>query len=571
MNAVSPQAAPVLTDAAVKNVALLRYLSTVPTVDRPLSKAEWARIVGKDAANLNRAMKLLTEDGVVEGWDEWPAARLTTLGLRVLSGLDVIDGRAVLPAGYALVRHDRIAPHPLNPRKDFTSPKAAEDLDALRVSILEHGVRYPLEVRPAGADGVHYLISGERRWRAVGIAIQDGDLPEDHELLVQVKPVDDEAHLVLALEENIQRARLSYSEEASAYAYFIEALGWDPADVADKFGRSKKHVQDYLRLRTLPADVLARLDAREITYREARAMFQEHREPAAAEPEPDMFEGAPGIGLLAPDLQPKLPELSAKEALVLAELVDKADRVPAEGLEPGWTAVAETPADKVSEALIRRQMLAFRSRGPESYARAMIHSSGVKAWLEVNGFYEGVVARHGLLRQLRAEVVGEQAADDFGDRFVTAWLNPVPDAEEADAAAGAQGAARPGGRRLLRIDAQGAGRRGPRRRRCPEGGRRAVGTTRAGQTSHREPRSGRRRGRVTGHEGRERPARRLAHPRIEAALDATHRGRTRGGAVGGPRNRRVARRALPSHCAAQPTGHQRRVPGPGPGRGGLRR
>jgi ParB/RepB/Spo0J family partition protein len=432
MNAVSPQAAPVLTDAAVKNVTLLRYLSTVPTVDRPLSKAEWARIVGKDAANLNRAMKLLTEDGVVEGWDEWPAARLTTLGLRVLSGLDVIDGRAVLPAGYALVRHDRIAPHPLNPRKDFTSPKAAEDLDALRVSILEHGVRYPLEVRPAGADGVHYLISGERRWRAVGNAIQDGDIAEDHELLVVVKPVDDEAHLVLAVEENIQRARLSYSEEASAYAYFIEALGWDPADVADKFGRSKKHVQDYLRLRTLPADVLARLDAREITYREARAMFQEHREPAAAEPEPDMFEGAPGIGLLSPDLQPKLPELSAKEALVLAELVDKADRVPAEGLEPGWTAVAETPADKVSEALIRRQMLAFRSRGPESYARAMIHSSGVKAWLEVNGFYEGVVARHGLLRQLRAEVVGEQAADDFGDRFVTAWLNPVPDAEEAE-------------------------------------------------------------------------------------------------------------------------------------------
>jgi hypothetical protein len=57
-------------------------------------------------------------------------------------------------------------------------------------------------------------------------------------------------------------------------------------------------------------------------------------------------------------------------------------------------------------------MLAFRSRGPESYARAMIHSSGVKAWLEVNGFYEGVVARATLLMQLRTD--SNMPAPKFG-------------------------------------------------------------------------------------------------------------------------------------------------------------
>jgi ParB/RepB/Spo0J family partition protein len=291
---------------------------------------------------------------------------------------------------------------------------------------LEHGVRYPLEVRPAGPDGVHHIISGERRWRAVGLAIEEGDLPEDQELLVVVKAVDDEAHLVLALEENIQRSRLTYTEEAGAYAYFVNTLGWDPGDVADKFGRGRKHVQDYLRLLTLPAEVLEKLDRREIRYREARAMFQDHRE--TPEPEPQLFDAEP----LAPapaDPGPRLPELSAKEALVLAELVDKAESEPAEGLEPGWTGVAETPADKVSEALIRRQMLAFRSRGPESYARAMIHSSGVKAWLEVNGFYEGVVARAGLLQQLRADAKAEAV-----DGYSTPWLNPVPEAEDGPAA-----------------------------------------------------------------------------------------------------------------------------------------
>jgi ParB/RepB/Spo0J family partition protein len=139
-------------------------------------------------------------------------------------------------------------------------------------------VRYPLEVRRRERAACTTSISGERRWRAVGLAIQDGDLPEDHELLVQLKTVDDEAHLVLALEENIQRSRLSYTEEARAYLYFVKDLGWDVADVADKFGRGKKHVQDYLRLLNLPDETLRQLDAGEIRYRDARGQFQEHRE-----------------------------------------------------------------------------------------------------------------------------------------------------------------------------------------------------------------------------------------------------------------------------------------------------
>jgi hypothetical protein len=73
MNAHTPAPAPrraaCITDAVVKNIPLLRL---VASAERPKTKGAFAELAGKDASNANRAMKLLAEDGVVEGWEDYP-------------------------------------------------------------------------------------------------------------------------------------------------------------------------------------------------------------------------------------------------------------------------------------------------------------------------------------------------------------------------------------------------------------------------------------------------------------------------------------------------------------------
>jgi hypothetical protein len=295
-------------------------------------------------------MKLLAEDGVVEGWDDYPAVRLTPLGERMLAGLDVIDGRAVLPPGYALVRRDsRIAPHPLNPRKDFTSPKAAEELDALRVSILEHGVRYPLEVRPAGPDGVHHIISGERRWRRSAWRSRRATFPRTMSCWCRSRQWWTMKPTWCWRWRRTSSARGSPTPKRPAPTPTSSTTSAGTR----RRGRQVRAGQEARAGLPAPADPAAEVlreagpPAKSATATPAPCSRSIARAP---EPEPQLFDAEPLAPAKAADPGPRLPELSPKEALVLAELVDKAEREPAEGLEPGWTAVAETPADKVSEA-----------------------------------------------------------------------------------------------------------------------------------------------------------------------------------------------------------------------------
>lgn len=447
MNAHTLPPASILTDAIVKNVALLHYLAETPTVDRPLSKAEWARTVGKDAANLNRAMKLLTDDGVVEGWDEWPAARLTDLGERVLRGLRVIDGQVVLPEGVAFVRAAAITPNPDNPRTDWTSEAAVKDDAALKESIREHGVRLPLEVYPASDDGGHQLLTGERRWRAVMALIADGHLPADHEVLVIIRDLGEEDAADAMAEENIQRRQLSYTDEARYYEKMVTRFGRSEAQLAEKCNRSIKHIQNYRRLLKSP-EVLEQLERGEITMRQARDAIADKR------PEPALgsFMELPKSGPLAPK-PPPLPDAltpeqaaynalstSPRMALIVCELADKTEREPESRLAADplcdFTEIAFGPTDSLAELLIKHGVLLVMRKAGKVYARAILKSDGSRRWLEDNGFYEGEAARLGLLRQLRHEVdsFGAGKAEQTG-KYLTAWLNLPEPVTEPEASA----------------------------------------------------------------------------------------------------------------------------------------
>lgn len=74
---------------------------------------------------------------------------------------------------YKLIPMDRIERHDGQPRTIFDEAK----LEELRASIVEFGVRTPVEVRATGTGkNVRYrLISGERRFRAANLAGFDRD------------------------------------------------------------------------------------------------------------------------------------------------------------------------------------------------------------------------------------------------------------------------------------------------------------------------------------------------------------------------------------------------------------
>ena len=140
---------------------------------------------------------------------------------------------------------DRITPNPEQPRKHFESEALAE----LSSSIKEHGILSPLVVHPDGS-GDFYLIAGERRLRAAGLA----GLKKVPVILREKLSGADQ--LELALVENLQREDLNAVESALGYARLTEKYGYTQEQVAKKVGKDRATVANTIRLLKLPKSVL---------------------------------------------------------------------------------------------------------------------------------------------------------------------------------------------------------------------------------------------------------------------------------------------------------------------------
>lgn len=115
-------------------------------------------------------------------------------------------------------------------------------------SIKEHGILQPLVVSPAGKDGKHMIIAGERRFRA-------SQMLGLKEVPVIVREVKDQQRLELAIVENIQRADLNPIEEALAYQRLMNEFNLTQEDVGKRVGKSRPGVANTLRLLELPQEV----------------------------------------------------------------------------------------------------------------------------------------------------------------------------------------------------------------------------------------------------------------------------------------------------------------------------
>jgi len=73
----------------------------------------------------------------------------------------------------------------------------------------------------------------------------------------------------MQLVENLHRADLLPTEEASAYQRMSEELGYTHKEISLRVGRSEKHILRYLKLHSLPDDFKAKLDNGETTIQKA--------------------------------------------------------------------------------------------------------------------------------------------------------------------------------------------------------------------------------------------------------------------------------------------------------------
>lgn len=153
-----------------------------------------------------------------------------------------------------------IFPNPLQPRHDFDD----EALSELSASIANLGVIQPITLRRR-EDGKYTIISGERRWRASQMAGLE-TLP------AYIREVDDEDLHAMALVENIQREDLNAIEIALGMQRLIEECGLTQEAMAEKVGKKRSTVSNYMRLLGQPSEVQLALKEGVISMGHAKAI-----------------------------------------------------------------------------------------------------------------------------------------------------------------------------------------------------------------------------------------------------------------------------------------------------------
>lgn len=150
--------------------------------------------------------------------------------------------------------------NPKQPRRDFDETA----LNELAASIKLHDIIQPLTVSKL-ANGKYQLIAGERRFRASKIAGLK-NIP------VYIRQANDQQLLELALLENLQRENLNAVEIALSYKRMMEELNYTQEQVAERMGKERSTVTNYIRLLKLPPDIQLAVRNGSLSMGHARAL-----------------------------------------------------------------------------------------------------------------------------------------------------------------------------------------------------------------------------------------------------------------------------------------------------------
>lgn len=149
--------------------------------------------------------------------------------------------------------------NPNQPRKNFDSNAIKE----LAQSIKEYGVIQPIILKPNGDR--YIIVAGERRFRASKFAGLK-------EIPAIVRDYTNQEVQEIALLENIQREDLNPIETAKGMKELLTNYGWTQEYLADKLGKSRPVVANYLRLLNLCPAVIELIESGKLSAGHARSL-----------------------------------------------------------------------------------------------------------------------------------------------------------------------------------------------------------------------------------------------------------------------------------------------------------
>lgn len=163
--------------------------------------------------------------------------------------------------GINRLKLESISINPKQPRRDFDE----QGLNELAASLKMHDIIQPITVSQL-SPGKYQLISGERRLRAAKIAGLK-DIP------AYIRQANDQQLLELALLENLQREDLNAIEISLSFKRMMEELGYNQEQVAERMGKERSTVTNYIRLLKLPPDIQLAVRNGNISMGHARALI----------------------------------------------------------------------------------------------------------------------------------------------------------------------------------------------------------------------------------------------------------------------------------------------------------
>ncbi|MGN6508560.1 MAG: ParB/RepB/Spo0J family partition protein [Chitinophaga sp.] len=155
---------------------------------------------------------------------------------------------------------DQIEINPKQPRRDFDE----QALQELSQSIKLHDIIQPITVSRIGKK--YQLIAGERRFRASKMAGLK-DIP------AYVRQANDQELLELALLENLQRENLNAIEIGLSYKRLMEEIDLTQEQVAERMGKERSTVTNYIRLLKLPPDIQVAVRNNKLSMGHARTLI----------------------------------------------------------------------------------------------------------------------------------------------------------------------------------------------------------------------------------------------------------------------------------------------------------
>ena len=164
------------------------------------------------------------------------------------------------PASICEIPVEKISANPYQPRSNFDE----QALEELADSIRQLGIIQPITVRKIGLK--YQIISGERRFKAAQAAGL-GTIP------AYIKDTDDQGMLEMAIVENIQREDLDAIEVALSFQRLIDECHLTQESMADKVGKKRATVTNYLRLLKLPAEIQVCIRDKKISMGHAKAIL----------------------------------------------------------------------------------------------------------------------------------------------------------------------------------------------------------------------------------------------------------------------------------------------------------